>query len=461
MFTLIPLYTSAILAATAINFAAAAPAIFGTGRPLSPCQRADIPWQGNEGPFHLSASTQALVNVTTLHARHSWIQERVFVAVGDQDDIVVSFDVKLSEEGLQDSVTIVGHDEDVSLLIDTSEFDGPQPGPHYPDRNCIVATTQISVPKSLSHLAVNVDNAPIIFENVNSTFKDLDLSSRNGGIYFKNSFIHVKTLFKAVLQNGSFKTWHSTLTSKAFDIKSSNGAIGARLSGTPIETLDVASENGAVNLVLLDDSTSSSSTSSITTHSAHGSLHLDSYLPHTISLTSTSQSGHISTSLHNVGVPGTFLASTSVGHTSVSGDVTITKAEKTIVGQLFEGLFAGKQDAKSHVDLQAKVGAIDFSVEAQKQKTDDGAIVVVDGKNVEPGLWDGSNEWDTNPEDGKNPDLPHPPLGHGPHGGDGRPPPPPMNLVLIVVAVVLVAALTIHVVRRYRVSTRREGYFAI
>lgn len=410
--------------------AALVSAIPATPTDWDPCQDAHILWNGPTGPFDLSASSLANITTRSRFRHHFSTREHVFVVPGTGEDIVVTVDIKLTDNILQDAVSVVNKDNTVAVIFDGADHDD------WHRRECIVASVHVHVPKSLEHLLLDVHNAPIDFNAVSSAFKKLDILDWNGATRIRDSNLDIDTLAVSH-HNGAFRTFQSTIKAKTANVETQNGVIAARFAGSPIETLNANSHNGHVDLVIVDtDDSKDDATSKITATSNNGAVGVRSYVKGEIDLQAKTVNGRIITEIYNSKDGGKFHTQVINGHISAEGDVKVTKAQKSRGRTFIEGHYGpGDADASS-VDLGAVSGSLSLFVGDKAE----------DGSNVEPRaqLEEGDgDDWVGEPSH--------------PHHLRSR----ALHVLSAVAVGVLLSGLVFHLVRRYRAYRERNGYVSI
>ena len=321
------------------------------------CDRADIPYDRFTDSVRLNPDDPANFTARTRGRPRFRVREKVLVKPGEEDTILLDFDIKLSADFLQDTVSIEKDHNDVALIIDGTKVDGRT------ERECIVATTSVYLPKSVNHLVFDLDNSGIDFTDIKSKFEKLEVRSWNGGVHIKNSVIRIDD-FRARLGNGPLSTYLSTIVTKVAAVRSGNGHIGARFSGAPIESLEASTGNGGVEIIVVDeDSAATDVTSKIKASSGQGHVLVKSHIRGKLELQGKSGSGSASGEVYgNIG--GSFHAQSRVGHVEVHGPVKIRREQKTITGNLIEGIYG--EEEESSIFLDSSVGSVRFFVDPSK-----------------------------------------------------------------------------------------------
>ena len=209
------------------------------------CENATIAWQG--------FSTHARLNPTSPDAQ-IWqrvntspagplVQARTKLQRGDEDVIVVRYDIWLTHDDLQDLVEITQDGDKVALTV------GSLPDPAMRFERCVKVDSTVLLPGHVKALSLDIDLGAITIVD-SLQIGRLSLRNDAGALRLDPKAVVQAEAIHAELRAGSF-AGHPTsmIAAKSIQISSSAGAIAAQLEIG--RTLTVAGRSGSIGLTLV------------------------------------------------------------------------------------------------------------------------------------------------------------------------------------------------------------------
>lgn len=317
-----------------------------------PCQRATIPWTPSTDHARLNSGKISRVFTRNQNVTHLITDEHVHLHNGDEDVILVKFDVQLSNAALQTSVSMVQDQEDVTLMID-GEGIGTNEQPE-----CVIANTNVFLPSSLHHFVLDTEAASINISGVSSKFDKLDFIAKAGGLKIENSKLLVKE-YAVDLHAGSYKS-DGGVTTETQNIEVQAGSVKASIETANQTT--IRSRAGFIDLTIVKSRELAADTvPEFDIRTDSGSIKLTSELTRNARLTAISGAGHVSADFPGAVVAKVHLKST-VGRVGVPENLIIESDHKGWVGREVRG-HIGTGKTPVVLDLSAKTGSVALNVE--------------------------------------------------------------------------------------------------
>ncbi len=228
------------------------------------CSRASILWTGPSTHFELDPTKNDELHMKSERMLNVASSQALILKRGGRDigeNLVIDFDIKVSNPNLQSAISIAKDRDTLALTISPNE--------RYDRSECVVVRTTVTVPDKVFSFLVNADVASITADSsLRASIRSLSLTSRTGkivldgcavrgdtfslesgagAISFQNTNIHttqdvhIKTGAGSVVMNGA-KTHSPKVT-----LRSLSGAIDLRGSRIMSEDLLIDARAGSIS----------------------------------------------------------------------------------------------------------------------------------------------------------------------------------------------------------------------